>query len=86
MDSMWVREGEALKRSVECVDFESAIELVRSVAVIAQEMDHHPDIDIRWCTVLFRLTTHSRGTVTDLDVELARRIDNLLNSQPGIEA
>jgi 4a-hydroxytetrahydrobiopterin dehydratase len=86
MGSKWVREGEALKRSVECVDFETAIELVRVVALIAEEMDHHPDIDIRWRTVLFSLTTHSRGTVTELDVELAQRIDTVLTSRTVVEA
>lgn len=86
ISSDWIREGETLKRSVECSDFLSAIDLVSQVAVIAEEMNHHPDIDIRWRTVTFILTTHSAGTVTDLDVELASRIDNLLTSRTGVEA
>ena len=41
-------------------------------------MDHHPDIDIRWRTVLFfLLSTHSVGGVSQLDIELAHRIDAL---------
>ncbi len=35
-------------------------------------MNHHPDIDIRWNTVTLRLTTHSEGGLTELDLELAR--------------
>jgi 4a-hydroxytetrahydrobiopterin dehydratase len=44
------------------------------VALEAEEMDHHPDIDIRWRTVTFVVSTHSEGGVTQLDVELAHRI------------
>ena len=40
-------------------------------------MDHHPDIDIRWRTLVFGLSTHSAGGVTQLDVELAHRISAL---------
>ncbi len=45
------------------------------VAEIAEEMNHHPDMDIRWRTVTFSLSTHSAVGVTQLDVELAHRID-----------
>jgi len=59
-------------------DFPAAITVVDKVAVIAEEMNHHPDIDIRWRTLMFRLSTHSAGGVTDLDLELARRIETVL--------
>ncbi|MGI8994559.1 MAG: 4a-hydroxytetrahydrobiopterin dehydratase [Nocardioidaceae bacterium] len=44
---------------------------------MADERDHHPDIDIRYTTVTFRLSTHSEGGITDNDVQLARAIDRL---------
>jgi 4a-hydroxytetrahydrobiopterin dehydratase len=47
---------------------------VDEVALEAEEMNHHPDIDIRWRTVHFALSTHSEGGLTQLDVELAHRI------------
>ena len=43
-------------------------------------MDHHPDIDLRWRTLHLALVSHSAGGVTDLDLELARRIDTVLSS------
>ena len=58
-------------------NFLVAIELVNSVAVVAERMDHHPDIDIRWNKVLFTLSTHSAGGVTSLDFELAIAIDSV---------
>jgi 4a-hydroxytetrahydrobiopterin dehydratase len=50
------------------------------VGAVAEEMDHHPDIDIRWNVVTLRLSTHSAGGITRLDLELAARIDALAGS------
>jgi 4a-hydroxytetrahydrobiopterin dehydratase len=58
-------------------DFPAAIALVDAVAVAAEEAGHHPDIDIRWRDVLFVLSTHSAGGVTDKDMQLAGRIDGI---------
>ena len=71
----WSREGRALRRTVRAADFPTAIRIVDDVAEIAEEMNHHPDIDIRWRDLHFTLTTHSEGGVTQFDVELAHRID-----------
>jgi 4a-hydroxytetrahydrobiopterin dehydratase len=71
----WERDGEAIVRSAKLPSFPAAIAVVDRVAEFAEERDHHPDIDIRWRTLTFRCSTHSRGGVTDLDVALARMID-----------
>lgn len=60
--------------AVRAPSFEEAVQLVRLVAEDAERMDHHPDIDLRWCTVSFTLSTHSARGVTQLDVELAHQI------------
>ena len=73
----WSGDPEAIRREVVAESFPAAIRLVDAVAVVAEELDHHPDIDIRWRTVTFRLSTHSAGGVTNRDVGLARRIDAL---------
>jgi 4a-hydroxytetrahydrobiopterin dehydratase len=54
--------------------FTDAVRLISLVAVDAERMNHHPDIDLRWRTVFFTLSTHSAGGVTQLDVELAHQI------------
>lgn len=77
----WLNDGSALRRSVTCSTFMSAIDLVGEVANVAEQMDHHPDIDIRWRTVTFVLSTHSAGAITDLDFALAARIDALVENQ-----
>jgi len=72
----WTGDTSEIRRSYSAPDFPTAIRLVDAVAVVAEEMDHHPDIDIRWRTVHFAISTHSLGGVTDLDVALAERIDS----------
>ncbi|GAA2033797.1 4a-hydroxytetrahydrobiopterin dehydratase [Terrabacter terrae] len=72
--SGWTREGDSIHASFEAPDFLAGVALVQEVAAAAEAMDHHPDIDIRWRTVTFTLSTHSEGGLTQLDVELAHQI------------
>ena len=76
----WTGDAAGIERTIECSSFPAAISLVDRVAEVAEEMDHHPDIDIRWRTVRFAVSTHSAGGVTGLDVDLAGRIDALARS------
>ncbi|MGH3450715.1 MAG: 4a-hydroxytetrahydrobiopterin dehydratase [Haloechinothrix sp.] len=79
----WQSQGRALVRTVELADFPQAIEVVDRVAVIAEELDHHPDIDIRWRKLTFSLSTHFKGGVTNNDLMLADRIDSVLVEVSG---
>lgn len=78
----WQREGDSLVAQVQAKTFLAGIDYVTKVAQAAEEMDHHPDIDIRWRTVTFRLSTHSQGGITDLDTTLAERIDLIVDVLP----
>ena len=71
----WTRDGDSLTRAVEAPSFLGGIDLVATVARAAEEADHHPDIDIRWRTVTFTLSTHSEGGITAKDVAMAEQID-----------
>jgi 4a-hydroxytetrahydrobiopterin dehydratase len=73
----WQRDGDALVRVIECPSFPAAIDLVAAVGAAAENADHHPDIDIRWRTLRFSLSTHSEGGITAKDTELASTIDEL---------
>lgn len=83
LDSLdgWSGDQEAITRTVKLPSFPAAIAVVDRVAVVAEDLDHHPDIDIRWRTLVFRCATHSAGGVTGRDVELARRIDEIVAAQ-----
>jgi 4a-hydroxytetrahydrobiopterin dehydratase len=82
----WTRDGEWISRTVELATFRAAIALVHEVADAAEDADHHPDIDIRWRRVTFRLTTHAAKALTARDVDMASRIDELSARALGIES
>jgi 4a-hydroxytetrahydrobiopterin dehydratase len=73
----WSLADGAIRRTVTAPTFLAGVELVRQVAEVAEGMNHHPDIDIRWRRVSFALSTHDAGGVTFLDLEQARLIDGL---------
>ena len=73
----WDREGDTLVKVVKGKNFVAALAWVNRVGEMAEAVDHHPDIDIRWNTVTLRLTTHSEGGLTDKDLALAEQIDGL---------
>ncbi len=66
-----------LVKTVDCPSFPAALDFVVAVGRLAEESDHHPDIDIRWRTVRLVLVTHDAGGLTELDLDLARAIDAL---------
>jgi 4a-hydroxytetrahydrobiopterin dehydratase len=74
----WERDGDALVRTASLPDFPTAITVVDEVAVLAENADHHPDIDIRWRTLTFRCSTHSAGGITEKDVRLAAAISGVV--------
>jgi 4a-hydroxytetrahydrobiopterin dehydratase len=76
----WHREGDALLRTLQAPDFAAGIRIVVAVAEAAEEMDHHPDIDIRWRTLHFALTTHDAGGITTFDLDLAAAIDTAVDT------
>ncbi|WP_129667135.1 4a-hydroxytetrahydrobiopterin dehydratase [Phytoactinopolyspora endophytica] len=77
----WSGDTKAISRTVRARDFRAAIGIVNDVADAAEEADHHPDIDIRYNTLTFTLSTHSAGGVTSADVDLARTIDAIVNGR-----
>ncbi|MCK2237174.1 MULTISPECIES: 4a-hydroxytetrahydrobiopterin dehydratase [unclassified Crossiella] len=79
----WLAEGTALVRTVELDSFPQAIQVVNRVAEIAENDNHHPDIDIRWRTLTFRCSTHSKGGITTLDAALAQEIDGVIEAIAG---
>ena len=73
----WERNGGAIYRVVDKKNFVQAMGFVQSVALLAEKMDHHPDIDIRWNNVTLVLSTHSEGGLTKKDFLLAQQINSL---------
>jgi 4a-hydroxytetrahydrobiopterin dehydratase len=79
----WKPTGEPateISASFRLSGFGAALDFVVAVGQAAEEMDHHPDIDIRYDQVTLVLSTHSEGGLTQLDVELAHRCSELAHT------
>jgi 4a-hydroxytetrahydrobiopterin dehydratase len=70
----WERAGNAIRRTWTFADFKGSMAFVNRVAGLAEEMDHHPDIDIRYSRVTLVLSTHDAGGLTARDFALAEKI------------
>lgn len=73
--SGWSRRGDTLVKSYSFPKFAEGIAFVNRVAKVADGMNHHPDIDIRYTKVTCTLSTHDAGGVTDADLKLAEEIE-----------
>lgn len=75
----WTFEDDKLKRSFEFGDFREAIGFIVQLAFHAEEMNHHPELTNVYNSVSVALSTHDAGgKVTGMDVELARRIQDII--------
>jgi 4a-hydroxytetrahydrobiopterin dehydratase len=75
--SGWARDGEAIVKRFERGDFVGSVKFVDGLVSPAEEMGHHPDLEISWDTVTVRISTHSEGGLTAADFELAAKLDAL---------
>lgn len=73
----WNEVRGALQRGYRFKDFHEAIVFVDRLAEAAEAADHHPDITVSWNAVTVRWWTHVKRAITERDVEMARRTDEL---------
>jgi 4a-hydroxytetrahydrobiopterin dehydratase len=73
--SGWERDGDAIRKSFKRGDFKGSVDFINEITPIAEDMNHHPDLEVSWDTVTVTITTHSEGGLTENDFELASKID-----------
>lgn len=73
----WSRRGATLTKTFTFDRFADGIAFVSRIATVADEMDHHPDIDIRYTKVTIGLSTHDAGGITQSDLDLAQKIEGV---------
>ena len=71
----WARDGKPITRTYEFSGFDEAMGFVTRISLLAEKLDHHPDIDIRWNKVTLSIFTHSEGGLTAKDLDFARMAD-----------
>ncbi len=76
----WKLQKGKLHRTFECKDFIAAFGYMTRIALVAQEMNHHPEWCNVWNKVAIDLSTHSVGGLSNLDFELAGKIEQIFSS------
>ncbi|MEI7667223.1 MAG: 4a-hydroxytetrahydrobiopterin dehydratase [Synechococcaceae cyanobacterium ELA263] len=74
----WSIQAGKLHREFRFANFSEAFGFMARVALAAERLDHHPEWSNVWSRVVIDLTTHDTGGLSNLDLELARRIDALV--------
>ena len=77
--SDWSHDASEIRKEYRCGSFADAIAFVVRIGFLAEAANHHPDIDVRWRTVTVALSTHDAGGLTELDFDLAARIDEAMS-------
>ncbi|MFD8418925.1 4a-hydroxytetrahydrobiopterin dehydratase [Streptomyces sp. NPDC059466] len=74
----WSLDGDHLTRSYRLASHSAATAMVVHIAQVQEELDHHSDLTLGYDTISLSVNTHSvGGAVTDLDLALARRVEDL---------
>ena len=73
----WNEVRGALQRGFRLESFRDAVAFANRLAELAEQADHHPTIEIDWNAVTVRWRTHTKRAITDRDVEMARRTNEL---------
>ncbi|MEO0446888.1 MAG: 4a-hydroxytetrahydrobiopterin dehydratase [Verrucomicrobiota bacterium] len=73
----WELEESSISRTFEFEEYMDGIGFVNKVAAAAEEANHHPDMEVRYGWVDVSLSTHDAEGLTDLDFDLAQKIDSL---------
>jgi 4a-hydroxytetrahydrobiopterin dehydratase len=75
--STWPEVDGRLRRELVFADFAEAFAFLTRVALVAERMDHHPDVTLRWNRLTLEIVSHDQGGITDRCHQLADRIDAL---------
>lgn len=81
----WCLKGNAIEREFQTTGWKSSLMLVNAVAFLSEAAWHHPQLQVSYASVGVTLTTHSAGGVTRQDIDLAKKIDELVCWPEGVE-
>ena len=70
-------EHQRLRREFKCADFAAALAFVNRVGAIAEQEQHHPEIQLGWGRAAIEIWTHAIGGLSEADFVLAAKIDKL---------
>lgn len=75
--SGWAHLAGALHTRIKTKDFAAALQIVNAIGEAAEDLNHHPDLDLRWGRVDIKLNSHDVGGITERDLRLAHKISDI---------
>src|ERR1700681_1593984 len=81
----WVYEGGWIRRTYKTGSWKGTLMVINTVGHLAEAAWHHPDITASYAWVEVRLITHTAKGITSKDLELAKKIEEVVHWQPGKE-
>jgi 4a-hydroxytetrahydrobiopterin dehydratase len=79
----WNREGDVISKTFQFANFVKSLEFVNHLGTTAEEVQHHPDLEIRYDKVKVSLSTHDAGGITENDFKLATFAEQLSDAKTG---
>lgn len=81
----WYLENGWIRRKYKTSSWKSTLMVVNTVGHLAEAAFHHPDLTVSYAFVIVKLMNHAAKGITDKDFELARKIEEVLMWQPGLD-
>ncbi len=81
----WKYEGDWIRRKYKTHSWKSTLMVVNTVGHLAEAAWHHPDLTVSYAFVIVKLMNHAAKGITDKDFELAKKIEEVVQWQPGLE-
>lgn len=81
----WRLEDGWIRRTYKTASWKSTMMVITTVGHLAEAAWHHPDITASYAWVEVRLVTHSAKGITHKDLELAKKIEEVVAWQPAKE-
>lgn len=79
----WQVENNTIQRQYKTDGWQTTLMAVNTLGYLAEAADHHPDLEVSWSKIVVKLQTHSAGGITDLDFDLARKIEEVVLWRPA---
>ena len=77
LDGWNYQEGK-ISKELSFSSYMKGIEFVNTLAIKAEEVNHHPDLEVGWCKVKVTYTSHDQGGVTHQCISMAKMVENLI--------
>jgi 4a-hydroxytetrahydrobiopterin dehydratase len=81
----WKLEDGWIRRKYRTEGWKGTLMVVNAVGHLAEAAWHHPDLTVSYAFVIVKLCTHTAKGITDKDFALAKKIEEVIQWQPGLE-